>query len=1237
MAIRINLSRVRVAEPLRLSSFSLPAKKPLPPSSLLFRTGVGSGCSVEYSRQEFDDLLFGMRGRTVEFVSRLVGIENRLSHPDIPGVEVFYRLDLSSKNPENSGRATWRAACDKSDTVVIDEGYFALIDLENASSNLMVGYKQAESTPGVIIKGKQNGREKILICQERRCTGRVLKWIKKQGFEVDQIVLTTGWGGEIKPEIEEAFADYPTAVVNSWGNYRGYSVMVGGDGFHLVSDLENKTKRFRWDGMEKIASHMERRDGFSSVVKDAVEGLFFEYGSQNGGRTFSTGELLQVFENIRRDKTFQYLSKKFFEEEPTGEQLKLWVNLITIFAAKAAMPIIAPRVLNPDPKVTLYRSYYYALSWVSRLVDHRSEMKDFFRAQLKELKTANYLDETDCDFLLAANSCFPSCWSHSDEGIGDHDTHNCINEYFSRYSPFPFQFLADRISLLSIVGGYQRKQDVVLCYLLNKIGWHELVVSEFMRGRGRWKPIGFYGKAARLVDKYGFEMFGKMARFYKEKGMSDAAKMLENLIPAINHLVTKRADLDVDLDQALIHRFVETYNALIAGGPEGVSEVLKPLSKFIAKAEELDPKQKGALGYYLVQISKAYSADGDIEDLFMFAIPGLAHLINSLDELDPTEPDSFASFIVSDKPFLNSVNSILTEGPCWSGIYRLLPYIKSKEELVELDQNLAFWDNHRDNFSNMFKLLDNRALIGSVLSKDELSLLILEILNSKTPTYITVLKGILGSPSFGKNRYQFVRKFIFNKEIDFKIRMKVLMDYAEVVQLDELLLPKKESGTRFERLEDGDKIKQQIKVFDVLVCELDQILEEISQSDQKLKAKVRRLQAKLGKKLMPFRRKLIAEVLGRPIKRRERKLLDNGVSYNRILRLVSLVLTIDRGGGFDQGGFSRVFLKKVLGVFFANFFPGNFSTLKKAEENAIRVLNNWLCSLSKDEIEKMYQEHYETDEGRREYNKSTEHVRGNAEIRAALMANGYKDALWGEGVGIQAELKDGLTQEDKRRQIISATGELVEIAMMLGIEEIDSEKLTLHYAKRLDSYKKASDFAAHIKNSVDSISDEVKGNIRYILENVSDFEKQRVQKNAKAAIFRATVKKDLFVEAYSGVGVPGCFNPRGIHREMPFVHAAEANSGFLQVFSKKNNQVANAVVLYEDEGAFVYAGYNSSGYNMEAIFAEALKELSKLVPAIYLKSSSAGFGFLKDYASRVKKKVVKPQQYFAVSMLIVVK
>ncbi len=62
----------------------------------------------------------------------------------------------------------------------------------------------------------------------------------------------------------------------------------------------------------------------------------------------------------------------------------------------------------------------------------------------------------------------------------------------------------------------------------------------------------------------------------------------------------------------------------------------------------------------------------------------------------------------------------------------------------------------------------------------------------------------------------------------------------------------------------------------------------------------------------------------------------------------------------------------------------------------------------------------------------------------------------------------------------------------------------------------------------------------------------------------------------------------------------------------------------------MYGGYNNSSYNMDGVYGEAIKELTKYVPRVYLTKNSAGYSDLVNYGSNVEGEVIvqKPSVYF---------
>lgn len=533
----------------------------------------------------------------------------------------------------------------------------------------------------------------------------------------------------------------------------------------------------------------------------------------------------------------------------------------------------------------------------------------------------------------------------------------------------------------------------------------------------------------------------------------------------------------------------------------------------------------------------------------------------------------------------------------WEFISTIFPYAQTKQYLLALAACSDFWKNNFYPCSRLVHQMSSAEQADNIgLSLAQTGQIILEIVLAKKTSYALVLFEAFAFSAMKNERYQALRAFIMEQDYDLKTRINILADHCELLALEENVT-----------LQSKEKL---LKLIKQTAAQFNATIERIRQFGPKQKAQILKLQKSNAKILKTLRRKLVSIALGRPLNRREIKLFAHPQTLGKILNLMRLVYGIEGGSGFGQRALCEQLLANLLTVLLLNYAPAQ----EQAEQKAVTAMNKWLFNLDKNAIRKMGGEELP--------------IQGNFEIRERLVAAGFKSRLWEEGIEIPVSKTQSLTDEEKKNQVRSASFELIEIALMIGITQVDDQPLSLDKAKEIDSHEKAQIFTEQIKNSELAITTELSDRINHILQTIAELEKQKVQKEAEQACFHVTIKKDLFTEALAGTGVPGCFNPRGIHREMPFVHGAEVNAGFIQVFNDHGIQVANAVVVYEEQGAYVYPGYNGTAYDMDKIFAQALIELSRLVPAILLDSTSAGFNTLQKFAAREKRTFKKNAAIF---------
>ena len=1188
---------------------------------------------IKYSNHQYNELLAKMAARHCYSVDRNIPKETRTTHPSIPGITIYSTRSLYN-NPYNiEGEAAWKPSGGSPAVIMMKEDQFAQIDLSSAEETLLIGFKHNENNLAVAIKTEKS----IILIQFRRHTlsmEAIHKWLERQNIKIEQIIFLS------PVDKKHLFQEIPTLTLDPFSklgdhsDYRSPYIMAGKAGLIFLNNSETTNNFYRWEkaiteeGNRTAEIDKEKckaEEMLGAVLIDSIEGLLLEYASQTGQGCLTPIKLGQLYESVLQDKSFDFLRYFFIKTyDKKTDKPSNWTALFSLYLAKRAMPVIAPSIVDVDSRITTLRSLYYGCSRLSRFFNRieAMELNILFDKLLVEAKQKRVLD--NADFIFIEKNLNARKMLSYYEGLQDNDVLMVVHWNFPQWSAFPFWMLQNEgINILSIVGGYEYARDDELLRLVIEKGWGSVAIATYLKREkdsslSEWDGLTDLKASSTLVKKFGAEPVGQVIAI-ENKNSED---FFRYLLPAITDLIQSRADFNADYPSSLVCKFISVGRQLFLEAPLTV-KALPALVRFIKTSEDISPHCEGRLACKLVGLSKAAKKEKFTEDFFEYALPNLAHLITTLDELDPQKKGSLTNMLFTKGAFL-SANTRLRERLTWVTIKNLLPHIKSKNELDEFLEKLPSWKDSLENLNHLMSLLGNKPKAFPLPPK-ETGHLILEVVTAQSPTYSVILRGALASPSISKARYQPIKDFLASKQIDLRLKMNVLADYTELLQMDELFFPDKESLLQnnpfIQPHASQDKEKDKIeKTFGHLAEKINAIIQGIMETPPEKKAKARRLQERISSQMNAFRESFLTNVLGRPITDTEIGFISKSENYEKILRLVALVFTIDRGESFREPLLARVLLTKLLNVFFLNYDP----TAADPQAKANAEMNTWLYSLSLEDFKSIAKE---------AFGQNTERIlkdrKCNKEIRAQLMAKGYNNRLWSYGIDFKAHAKEGLNQEEKRGQILSATFELVEIALLAKITQIEGREITLQYADNLDSYQKAKEFADLIIERSFHLTANMKNRLRYILESVREMDRQPILDDLSERIFRITIKKDLFTESFSGVGVPGCFNPRGLHREMPYVHATEANAGLIQIFAPKGNQVANAVVLYMNKGAYVYAGYNGTGYNMDRIFAQALIKLTEFVPAVILTPSSAGFDSLKKFAVRRKMKITKPPAIFS--------
>ena len=234
----------------------------------------------------------------------------------------------------------------------------------------------------------------------------------------------------------------------------------------------------------------------------------------------------------------------------------------------------------------------------------------------------------------------------------------------------------------------------------------------------------------------------------------------------------------------------------------------------------------------------------------------------------------------------------------------------------------------------------------------------------------------------------------------------------------------------------------------------------------------------------------------------------------------------------------------------------------------------------------------------------------NKGIYETLLKAGYKPELW--TTGISKLLPSGGELIDAREEIRKQTDQLIELAR-------DEDIAFDGRIEALYSYKEAEEFAGEYLRDNAMID---QAELIAILDATKRLEKLYTSGVlAKPEQVRVEIGFDFLKTADAGRNVPGCFNPlTGSERKMPLLHALEANTLFLRVYTSSGNMLANAVLFLTDKGVQVQPLYNAGALNLGKVALEGLAELLKKgwVPAVLLQEQSAGLAAARKYATEQK-------------------
>ncbi|MEI7998443.1 MAG: HEAT repeat domain-containing protein, partial [Candidatus Omnitrophota bacterium] len=569
---------------------------------------------------------------------------------------------------------------------------------------------------------------------------------------------------------------------------------------------------------------------------------------------------------------------------------------------------------------------------------------------------------------------------------------------------------------------------------------------------------------------------------------------------------------------------------------------------------------------------------------------------------NPSLNDKYPSIVK-----LYSVVSLISKKgiPIFNGS-SLLEAITSDQKVEELTKDLGKWLKYENNFIDLlsFTTLNGGQWSALGLNSERGSALVREIIKSGVPNYVNTIENWLELSNLHNEFYQPFSDFMTNVEIDLNLRMKLADDYLEIVSVDSILRIGQEGGAFKEDL---------VKTFTQTRDELNKIIGDIVTLNKTSSAK-RKSQERSEPFMENLRKSFLRYILGRELSSNEIALLKNAEVSKQVFTILSVLAKLN----FSESVLMRQVAKDFFNVLFLEYDEANPDALAIAKGK----LNTFIMEFTQENLTKSNSN-----------NKQLE--KSNKETIDELVAAGYSRDLWSKGVEFTTNIKEGITEEKKRKSIKQASFEMVEIAIALGVKSVNGQEVTLEKAGDIDNYEKAKKFLEGLKVSGIQIPEEREDRLEDIVHYIERKEAEPIIPIQEEATFNVVVKKDFLKEASAGRGVPGCFNPNGVHKEMPIMHAMEANAGFIQVYNESGRQVANAVIVYAKEGAYVYSGYNSSSYDMDYIFGRALAELARYVPRLVLQPGAAGYEYLSSYGHKseeqlklVKSSTIFKKQYY---------
>jgi len=530
----------------------------------------------------------------------------------------------------------------------------------------------------------------------------------------------------------------------------------------------------------------------------------------------------------------------------------------------------------------------------------------------------------------------------------------------------------------------------------------------------------------------------------------------------------------------------------------------------------------------------------------------------------------------------------------------LLNVILDDRQMEELTEGLTQWQKNENNLNVLLSLVPSNYSKWPALgfTTEGIVSLFVDVINSGVTSYVNTLEDLMELCS-NQETYKIFRDFMVNHDIDLNLRMKVADDYLEIMSIEQL--------ARAQTSQFGEDLR--VAVVETRES-LDQMIGKISVVGTTSSSR-RKIQAKSTSTMENMRVKFLRYEFGRDLSAQETAILKIPEIKKQVLTVLSI---LSRAG---DPLLRKVFIDS-LQVLFLAYDEKETDALEKARSKQIAFIRNFdKNNLTRANADKEL------------FQKS------NNEIREELIAAGYKKELWEDQIQVETTVSAGITEEKKRESIRQASFELVETAIALGVKVINGKEISLKMAGEIDNYEKVNAFLEGLRSAVPQIPEDRADRLEDILHYIQRKESEPIVTTQEETKFTVVIERDPLKLALAGLGVPGCFSPNGIHKEMPPKHALEVNAGFIQIYNESGRQVANAVIVYGKEGVYVYSGYNSSSYDMNYVFGRGLAELAKYVPRLIIYPGAPGYDYLKQYGHMesepitiVKSATIFKEQYY---------